>query len=81
MTDILWQKDIINVKGGLNPTILLDYLDIQGLRSFQIQGNILQAKSKLSKIYKPTPPDFNYDILQKKIDGTLWDDLKHRKNK
>ena len=71
------EKDIINVKGGLNPTILLDYLDIQGLRSFQIQGNILQAKSKLSRVYKPTPPDFNYDILQRKIDGTLWDDLKH----
>lgn len=75
------EKDIINVKGGLNPTILVDYLDIQGLRSFQIQGNILQSKSKLSKVYKQTPPDFDYDILQKKIDGTLWDALKHGKTK
>ena len=69
------EKDILNVKGGINPTVLIDSIDIAGLREFQLKGNVLQSKSKQDKIYKPTPPDFEYEIVQKKIDGKLWEDL------
>ena len=68
-------KDLLKVKGGKNPAILLDTIDITGLRHFQLKGHALQEKSADGKKYKPTPPDFNYDVVRKKIHRTLWDDL------
>ena len=67
------EKDILKVKGGINPTVLVDQIDIDELREFQLKGNALQEKSPTSKKYKPTPPDFNYEVVQNKILGKLWD--------
>ncbi len=66
-------KDIVRTKGGKNSTILTDTIDILGLRKFQIKGYSLQ---KQDKSYKPTPPQFEYENVRKKIIGTLWEELK-----
>ena len=68
-------KDLLKVKGGKNSAILLDTIDIAGLRNFQLKGHALQEKSSDGKKYKPTPPDFNYDVVSKKIHNNLWDDI------
>ncbi len=66
------RKDILRVKGGKNPIILTDEIDIKGLRDFQLLGNILQKESGK---FKPTPPDFDYETVQLKKDKKLWDKL------
>lgn len=66
------QKDILNVKGGITSTILIDNIDIEALRDFQLKGNLLQMQQGKGIPFKPTPPDFNRDVVQAKIDGTLW---------
>jgi hypothetical protein len=66
------EKDILNVKGGITSTILIDNIDIAALRDFQLKGNLLQMQQKKGIPFKPTPPDFDRDIVQAKIDGALW---------
>lgn len=61
-------QDIINVKGGKNPTILVDEIDIEKLRYFQISGNVLQEKDGT---YRMTPPDWDNEIVRAKIKGNL----------
>lgn len=68
-------KDLLKVKGGKNSSILLDTIDVAGLRDFQLKGHALQEKSTDGKKYKPTPPNFNYDVVSKKIHHSLWDDI------
>lgn len=65
-------KDIVRTKGGKNSTILTDTIDVVGLRKFQIKGYSLQ---KQDKSYKPTPPQFDYENVRKKIIGTLWESM------
>ena len=65
--------DIIKVKGGKNSAVLIDNVDVNGLRDFQLKGNALQAKSPDKNLYKHTPPDLNFDIIKMKQNGTLWD--------
>ena len=65
--------DLLKVKGGVNPTVLIDTIDIKGLREFQLKGNRLQSKSKSS--YKQTPPDFNYKIVEEKVSGKLFENI------
>jgi len=57
-------KDIIRLKGGINHTILVGEVDIELLRKFQIKGYTLQMKDKT---FKPTPPDFNYVNVKKRL--------------
>ena len=64
------EKDLLKVKGGINPTVIIDMIDIKGLREFQLKGNQLQAKLKYC--FKQTPPDFDYDIVKIKNEKTLW---------
>lgn len=59
-------KDIIRTKGGTNSTILVGEIDIESLRNFQIKSYELQ---KTDSRYKATPPDFDHDIVMKKIKG------------
>ncbi len=59
-------KDIIRTKGGTNSTILVGEIDIESLRKFQIKSYELQ---KTDSRYKATPPDFDHDIVMKKIKG------------
>ena len=68
-------KDLVNVKGGKNPTVIIDTIEIDKLRRFQLKGNKLQIKDGENAPFKPTPPDIDYDIIQDKIDGILWDKL------
>ena len=58
------EKDIIRTKGGINNTILIGEIDIDKLRDFQLKEYTLQKRDMR---FKPTPPDFNTDIVIKKI--------------
>ena len=53
----------VRVKGGENNVILKYQLDIQKLRAFQIQRPPYQ---KDDKSFKPTPPDFNHEKVEKR---------------
>jgi predicted amidohydrolase len=71
------QRDIIKTKGGKNPCILTADIDIKALREYQ---SLSYSMQKDNPRFKPTPPDFNLDILQKKRDGTLFDFLRGKEN-
>lgn len=73
------EKDLVKVKGGVNPTVLIDSIDIKGLREFQIKGNQLQAKTK--SMLKQTPPDFDYDVVQYKLAKKLMTVISDRQQK
>ena len=60
------EKDIIRTKGGINSSILVEDIDITDLRNFQIKEYSLQQKD--SK-FKTTPPNFDKEIVLKKIKG------------
>ncbi len=48
-------RDIVNIKGGIHPTVIVGELNIKALRNFQVleyNGQISDGK------FKPTPPDF-----------------------
>lgn len=60
------EKDIIRTKGGINTTVLVGEIDLKKLRDFQIMEYELQ---KQNGTFKPTPPDFDPDIVMKKIKG------------
>lgn len=65
-------KDILRTKGGENATVLVGNIDIRSLREFQIKGYELQ---KCDKRFKPTPPEFDVEVVRKKIQGVLWQEL------
>lgn len=67
------KKDILKVKGGKNPAVLIDAIDIKALREFQLKGNLLQESAGKDAPYKPTPPDFRYRVVEDKLLGKLWD--------
>lgn len=60
------EKDIIRTKGGINSTILVDEINIEKMREFQLKEYSLQA---YDKSFKPTPPGFKPEIVMKKIKG------------
>lgn len=62
-------RDIIKTKGGKNPCILAADINVAALREFQSLHYSLQ---KDSGGFKPTPPDFDREILKRKQDGTLF---------
>lgn len=66
------EKDVIRTKGGKNSTILIEELDIDALRKFQVKGYSLQ---KDDKMFKPTPPQIDVSKIRKKIKGVYWDEL------
>lgn len=53
------QKDIIQIKGGKNPTILVEQISITELREFQSTG---YAKQKEHPKLKPTPAGFDREL-------------------
>lgn len=59
-------KNIMRTKGGKNSTILVDEIDIQMMREFQLKEYNLQI---IDKRYKPTPPGFDHNVVLKKIKG------------
>lgn len=60
------KKDIVRIKGGENSTVVIGTVNIEKLRQFQVT-----ADKKISDKYgfKPTPPNFNKEIVLKKIKG------------
>lgn len=59
-------SDILKIKGGENSTLLVGTIDIQKIREFQSKEYELQ-KDK-NEIFKPTPPDYKKEILNKRIE-------------
>ena len=65
-------RDAIKTKGGKNPCVLFDEIDIKALRDFQAKSVDLQKKDGP---FKQTPPGLNRSILAKKRSGTLKEDI------
>ena len=61
-------RDIVNIKGGIFPTIIVGELDIEGLRDFQVLDYNGQNKSG---IFKPTPPDFDKMNVMERIEADV----------
>lgn len=64
-------RDILQLKGGDNATILTGKLHIKELRDFQFVSYELQkdwSEQKPEK-FKPTPPDFDRNEVEKRIKG------------
>lgn len=57
-------KDLLKLKGGVNPFIIAGDLDLAALREFQVKDYHGQ---KAHKYFKPTPPDFDYKEVKKRI--------------
>ncbi|RDY25829.1 hypothetical protein CHL78_016160 [Romboutsia weinsteinii] len=62
------QKNILQITGGQNDTLLIGEIDILKLREFQLQDYNLQLNDKS---YKPTPPEFNKNILKLRMNRPL----------
>ena len=62
-------RDIVKTKGGKNPCILATDINVAALHEFQLLHYSLQ---KDSGGFKPTPPDFDLEILKMKLNGTLF---------
>lgn len=56
-------KDILRLKGGRNDAILVDTIDIEKLRQFQLMKHSL---SKEMKHFKPLPPDFRVEDVRRR---------------
>lgn len=69
--------DIVKVKGGKNSTIIIGEIDIKRLREFQFMGVSIQD---INREFKFTPPEFDTDIIYKKMKHTLWEELKNKNN-
>lgn len=66
-----FKKDLIQVKGGLNSTVLVNTLEIKKLRDFQFMEYNLQNDHINNEDcdFKPTPPDFDRSNVLKRIDN------------
>lgn len=62
------QKNILQITGGQNDTLLIGEIDILKLREFQLKDYNLQLNDKS---YKPTPPEFNKKILKLRMSRPL----------
>lgn len=59
------EKNMVVVKGGKNSTILIDDLDIDSLRKFQLPG---YAGQDAKGIFKNTPPLFCQKDVKTRIE-------------
>ena len=61
-----YEKDLVQVKGGLNSVVLIDKLKISDLRAFQFKEYHLQKDDidKGKTPLKPTPPDFDRENVK-----------------
>lgn len=61
-----YEKDLVQVKGGLNSVVLIDKLKISDLRAFQFKEYHLQKDDidKGKTALKPTPPDFDRENVK-----------------
>jgi hypothetical protein len=66
-----YSKDLIQVKGGLNSTVLVGKLNIEQLREFQYVEHNLQREmiDKKNIDIKPTPPDFDRNSVKHRMEN------------
>lgn len=57
-------RNMVVVTGGENSTVLVEDLDVKGLRDYELKEYNLQEKDKT---YKMTPPDFDHDKVLSRI--------------
>lgn len=62
------EKNILQITGGQNDTLLIGEIDVLKLREFQLQDYNLQLNNKS---FKPTPPEFNKNILRLRMNKPL----------
>lgn len=62
------KKNILQITGGKNDTLLIGEIDIKKLREFQLKDYNLQQSDKS---FKPTPPEFNRDVLKLRMNMPL----------
>lgn len=58
------EQDILCVKGGEEPTVLVGTIDVEKLRKFQCKG---YGQQKSDGSFKPTPPLFKKEVVEKKL--------------
>lgn len=64
------ERDLVRIKGGKNPTVLMDEINIKQLRDFQFTGH-----SEID--FKPLPPQFERKWINEKRKHTLFEALKN----
>jgi len=64
---------LLRTKGGINSGVLVEEIDIDKLRRFQVKEYELQKDDKSR--FKTTPPNFNKDIVRKKITNSLFEEI------
>jgi hypothetical protein len=65
-----YKANIIQVKGGINTSILIGEIDVNLLREFQLKGVWCQNNDDN---FKTTPPNINKSIIYDKLHGRLFD--------
>jgi len=60
-------KNIIQIKGGDNSTILIGQVDVGELRKFQIKNYNEQKNNATKYEFKPTPPDFDKEEVRNRM--------------
>lgn len=62
------RKDLLKLKGGKNDTILVEELNINLLREFQLK-HFERIKADNDNVFKPTPPDWDRKLVNKRINN------------
>lgn len=69
------RKNLLNLKGGKNDTVLIQDLNIKSLREFQLKY-FERIKADNDNIFKPVPPDWNRKDVNIRIDNKHFFDEK-----
>lgn len=64
---------LATIKGGQNSNLLVEEIDIESLRNFQLQNYYLQKRENK---YKPTPPGMDISIVKLRKDNRLDEHFK-----
>lgn len=62
------RKDLLKLKGGKNDTILVEELNVNILREFQLK-HFERIKADKDDTFKPMPPDWNRALVNKRINN------------
>lgn len=62
------RKDLMKLKGGKNDTVLVESLNINALREFQLKY-FERVKADQDDSFKPVPPDWNRKDVNNRIDN------------
>ena len=60
---------LASIKGGKNNNLLIEEIDIESLRNFQLQKYYLQKRE--INVYKPTPSGMNIKIVNLRKENKL----------